>query len=263
MNRIALLTDFGVVDGYVGVMKGAIACIAPGVMCIDISHDIAPQDLWGGRFCLMNAAPYFPTETVFLGVVDPGVGGDRQGIAVRFKQGYFVGPDNGLVSGLLEKFEAIAAVSLNNSQYWRTSDRERISQTFHGRDIFAPVAAHLAQGVPLAKLGSPLNLDELITLPLPSYVHRADQIEGTIQHIDHFGNLITTIPAQLCANIQGYVLWGDRQIPLVTTYSQVPSKTLCALIGSHGWLEISLNQGNASQKLAAKRHDPIIFIQQK
>lgn len=263
MKAIALLTDFGTTDGYVGVMKGAIACIAPGVMCIDLSHDIAPQDLWSGRFCLMNAAPYFPAQTVFLGVVDPGVGGDRQGIAVQFKQGYFVGPDNGLVSGLLEKFEAIAAVSLDNPQYWRTPDREQISRTFHGRDIFAPVAAHLATGIAFEKLGSPVNLDELITLPLPPYIHREDYIEGTIQHIDHFGNLITTIPAQLCATLQGYVLWGDRHIPLVTTYSQVPSQKPCALIGSHSWLEISINQGNARQKLAAKRHDPIIFYPHK
>lgn len=263
MSAIALLTDFGVVDGYVGIMKGAIACIAPAVRCIDLSHDIAPQDLWGGRFCLMNVAPYFPAQTVFLGVVDPGVGGDRQGIAVQFKQGYFVGPDNGLVSGLLEKFEAIAAVRLDKPEYWRTTDTQQISQTFHGRDIFAPVAAHLATGIALEKLGSPFNLDELITLPLPPLIEQGNHIEGTIQHIDHFGNLITTIPGQLCADIQGHVLWGDRQIPLVKTYGEVPSQTLCALVGSHGWLEISVNQGNASQKLAAKRHDPIIFLLNK
>lgn len=217
----------------------------------------------GWSVLLDEFSALFSGANGFSGGCGSGGGSDRQGIAVQFKEGYFVGPDNGLVSGLMEKFEAIAAVSLDNPQYWRTTDTQQISRTFHGRDIFAPVAAHLATGIALEKLGHRINLNELLTLPLPPYTHRGDHIEGTIQHIDHFGNIITTIPAKLCTNLQGFALWGDRQIPLVTAYSQVPKQTLCTLIGSHGWLEISLNQGNAQQKLAAKRHDPIIFLPNK
>ncbi|MGB2926923.1 MAG: SAM-dependent chlorinase/fluorinase [Limnothrix sp.] len=261
MNSIALLTDFGIRDGYVGVMKGVIAAIAPTAICIDLSHELAPQDIWGGRFCLMSTAPYFPAQTIFLGVVDPGVGSARQGLAVKFEEGYFVGPDNGLVTGLLDIFGAIAAVRLDNPQYWRVPERDKISNTFHGRDIFAPVAAHLANDIPFEKLGSSVDLDSLVRLEIPTYTKTGDRLAGMIQHIDHFGNLITTIPADCCSTSGGVVMFGDRQaqIPYVKTYSRVPAQTLCALPGSHGWLEISLNQGSAEKYLAARRRDPVVY----
>lgn len=257
MAHIALLTDFGMGDGYVGIMKGAIAGIAPGVQCLDLSHDIPPQDLWAGRFCLRNAAPYFPPGTIFLCVIDPGVGSDRRGIAVQFPQGQIlVAPDNGLVSALLDIWGAIAAVDLSNPHYWRTSQRDKISSTFHGRDIFAPVAAHLAQGVPLENLGQSIPINELKTLPLPTFQRDGDRLSGQIQHIDHFGNLISNIPNHVCPS-NATIHLGDRPIPLVRTYSDVPPQTPCALPGSHGWLEISINQGNAQRILHSNRGDEI------
>lgn len=255
MSLVVLLTDFGLRDGYGGVMQGAIAGIAPNTRCIDLSHTIAPQDIWGGRFCLRHAAPYFPAGAVFLCVVDPGVGGQRRGVAVQFASGFFVGPDNGLVSGLLELWGAIAAVELTNPLYWRTEDQTEISSTFHGRDIFAPVAAHLSLGVPLEHLGRAIAPSSLITLPIPDHQQTQRGIVTTVQHIDHFGNLITTIPNH-CRSTA--CLWiGDRPLPWVQTYSDVPPQTLCILQGSHGWLEISINQGNAQQNLNIQRGQTI------
>ena len=245
-KSIALLTDFGLRDGYVGIMKGAIAKIAGSVNCIDLTHNIPPQDLWAGRFCLMNASPYFPRGTIFLGVVDPGVGSQRRGVAIAFQEGFFVGPDNGLASGLLDIWEPITAVELSNRQYWRSPD---ISQTFHGRDIFAPVAAHLATGLELEALGDPVVIADLVHLQLPPHQVKPEQLTGSIQHIDHFGNIITNIPNHCADQIKEKILLGDRQIPYVQTYSDVLQGDLCILKGSHGWLEISANQDSAQAQL--------------
>lgn len=250
---IALMTDFGLRDSYVGVMKGVIAKIAPQVPVIDLSHDLPPQDIWAGRFCLLSAAPYFPLGTIFVGVVDPGVGTDRQAIAIGFEGGYFVGPNNGLGSGLFDKYPILAAVQLDNPYYWRSPLGAEISTTFHGRDIFAPVAAHLALGVPLARLGSPLEPGEILRLEIPPCHHTATSCTGTIQHIDHFGNLITTIPNHICPRGQGCVELTDQIIPLVRTYGDVPLGSPCVLRGSHGYLEISVNQGNAQTFFRVKR----------
>lgn len=253
IKLIALLTDFGLRDGYVGIMKGAIATITGSVNCLDLTHDIPPQDLWAGRFCLLNAAPYLPTGTILLGVVDPGVGSKRRGIAIAFKEGFFVGPDNGLVSGVLEVWEPITAVELNNPQYWRSPSQQNLSQTFHGRDIFAPVAAHLSLGLPMHELGNTVAIADLVTMQLTPHQVEASQLTGTIQHIDHFGNLITNIPNNCaCHILQGKVWWGDRQIPFVKTYSDVSPGALCILQGSHGWLEISANQASAQNQLQLK-----------
>jgi S-adenosylmethionine hydrolase len=239
-------------------MTGAIARISPETRCLDLSHGIAPQDIWAGRFCLLNAAPYFPSPSVFLGVVDPGVGSQRRGIAVAFQAGFFVGPDNGLVSGLLDLWGAIAAVELTNPKYWRTTNPAEISQTFHGRDIFAPVAAHLSLGVPLENLGTVIATDSLVRLAIPPHQQMADRIIGTVQHIDHFGNLITTIPHHLGGT--GCLLIGDRPLPWAQTYSDVPPQSPCILRGSHGWLEISINQGNAQQIFNIKRGQQIVLM---
>ncbi|OKH20050.1 S-adenosyl-l-methionine hydroxide adenosyltransferase family protein [[Limnothrix rosea] IAM M-220] len=262
MRFIALLTDFGLRDGYVGMMKAAIATIAPAAHCIDLTHDIPPQDLWAGRFCLLNGAPYFPVGTIFLGVVDPGVGSQRRGVAIQFKEGFFVGPDNGLASGLWDIFEAIAAVTLENTKYWRDQNRKP-SQTFHGRDIFAPVAAHLAQGVPICALGSSVAIADLVQLKLPPHTLTQDQLRGVIQHIDHFGNLITNIPNHAASHLGAKVFYGDRPIAHVTTYSDVQINHLCILEGSHGWLEISANQNSAQQKLNITRGESITLNRHK
>lgn len=241
---LTLLTDFGSHDVYVGVMKGAIACINPAVTIVDLTHEIPPQDVAAASFCLMNAYPYFPEGTVHVAVVDPGVGSVRRAIALQLPHAILVGPDNGLFSGVLSQENTIlAAVELSNSDYWRIPHP---STTFHGRDIFAPVGAHLTQGVPLAELGPAIDPRTLVTLNLPQCQWENQEIAGCIQYIDRFGNLITNIPGNLVIGKLESVGVGDRMIPGGQTYSDTPRGGPIALIGSHGWLEIAINGGNAS-----------------
>lgn len=241
-----LLSDFGEQDPYVGIMKGVIASINPAISTIDLTHLIPPQDVAAGRFALANAVPYFPTGTVHIAVVDPGVGSVRRGVAIAFEQGYLVGPDNGLFSGVLSRFAAIEAVELTDSQYWRTREPSR---TFHGRDIFAPCGAHLATQIPLQELGTPIDPATLVDLPFPLCRVTPTGIRGAIQSIDTFGNLITNIPATALTEKNWSVLVGDILLPSSQTYSDRSPGEFVALIGSHGWLEIALNQGSASDRL--------------
>ncbi|MCT7974125.1 SAM hydrolase/SAM-dependent halogenase family protein [Laspinema olomoucense] len=244
---LTLLTDFSSHDVYVGVMKGVIACINPRATIVDLTHEIPPQDVAAARFCLMNAYPYFPQGTVHVAVVDPGVGSARRAIALQLPHSILVGPDNGLFSGVLSPENPIlAAVELSNSDYWRTPDP---STTFHGRDIFAPVGAHLSKGVPLEDLGPAIDPQTLVTLDLPQWQWQNQEIAGFIQYIDRFGNLITNIPGSVVRKKLGSVAVGDRMIPGGNTYSDAPKGGSVALVGSHGWVEIAINGGNASYTL--------------
>ncbi len=254
---IALLSDFGLQDVYVGVIKGTIAKINPQLQLIDLSHAIPPQNIAAGRFCLMNAYPYFPPETVYLAVVDPGVGSQRRGVAIAFSQRYLVGPDNGLFSGILSISPAIAAVELSNPTYWRVSHP---SSTFHGRDIFAPVAAHLASGVALAELGAEIAIETLVQISLPELQYTERGITGCIQYIDTFGNLITNIPADAVAGKNWSVVVGDVMIPKVQTYSDGALGEVVSLVGSDGWIEIAVNGGNAKSVLKRDWGDLLTVI---
>ena len=264
-NRIiTLLTDFGLSDVYVGVMKGAIAQINPQLKVIDITHDIPVQNIAAGRFCLMNAYAYFPTETVHIAVVDPGVGSSRRPIAIRCANFYLVGPDNGLFSGVLSRESAlakpaptgaaptkrIASVELTNPQYWRTPQP---SNTFHGRDIFAAVGAHLATGVRLEELGRAIDLASLVQLQIPNCAVTATGIAGYVQYGDRFGNLITNIPEHCIKSNNWSVkinhISDTITIPNGKTYSDSKPGDLVAIIGSDGWLEISVNGGSAQSVL--------------
>ncbi len=246
-NRIiTLLSDFGLQDVYVGAIKGAIAWINPQLKVIDLTHQIPPQNIAAGRFCLMNACPYFPPETVHVAVVDPGVGSQRRGVAVEFPGGFLVGPDNGLFSGILSLSPAVAAVELTNPEYWRSPHP---SSTFHGRDIFAPVGAYLASGVSLKSLGTQIDLDSLVKLPIPECKLTNTSISGCIQYIDTFGNLITNIPAAAVEGKSWSVAVGDLRIPSRQTYSDVQSGEIVALIGSHSWVEVAVNGGSAKSRL--------------
>jgi S-adenosylmethionine hydrolase len=264
---LTLLSDFGLSDGYVGMMKGAIAQINPTLTVIDLTHQIPPQNIAAGRFCLMSAYPYFPSATVHVALVDPGVGSHRRAIAVELATGFLVGPDNGLLSGVLSQNPAIAAVELTNPQYWRVANP---CTTFHGRDIFAPVGAHLASGVPLAALGTAISLQQLVSLTLPDWTDRLDKktgqrvIQGAIQAIDHFGNLITNIPQEtIQASTWSSVIQGI-QIPGHKTYAEVPKGSLLALVGSHGWVEIAKNQGNAQQHLQVEYAEKVeVFLESR
>ena len=246
-NRILTLTsDFGFSDVYVGVMKGAIAQVNPKLTVIDITHEIPPQNLAAARFCLLDAYGYFPDGTVHVAVVDPGVGSNRRAIAIEFEHGFLVGPDNGIFSGVLSQSPAIAAVELTHSQYWRTP---QLSKTFHGRDIFAPVGAHLASGVPLRELGKTIDLTTLLQLDLPQLIYTPTEIIGCIQYIDRFGNLVTNIPGSDVEDRTWTVRLGERIVPGCQTYSNVSPQEALALVGSHGWVEIAINCGNAQLQL--------------
>ncbi|GAB4357372.1 MAG: SAM-dependent chlorinase/fluorinase [Cyanophyceae cyanobacterium] len=260
-RAIALLTDFGTGDGYVGILKGVMLTLAPTAILVDLTHDVPRQNVRAGRFCLANAVDYFPPETVYLAVVDPGVGGDRRAVAVRCDRGWLVGPDNGLLGGVLERYPAIAAVELTEPSAWRTPNP---SNTFHGRDLFAPVAARLAMGTPLDQLGRAIAPDSLRDLP-PLNLKNMDvdgtaAIAGQIQYIDHFGNGITNIPGDRVLGKTWRAVVGDRAIGSARTYGDVPSGSLIALIGSHGWIEIACNGHSAAAIVPFTWTDPVTII---
>lgn len=260
-NRIVtLLSDFGLNDVYVGVMKGVIAQVNSAITVVDLTHQIPPQGIAAGRFCLMNAYLYFPKGTVHVAVVDPGVGSTRRAVAVEFAFGFLVGPDNGIFSGVLSQSPAITAVELVNSDYWRTPTP---SKTFQGRDIFATVGGHIASGVPLDVIGRKIDLASLVQLELPQPVQTDIGISGCIQYIDRFGNLVTNIPG---TDIQGKtwsILVAGLTIPGCEIYSNSSVGNAIALVGSHGWVEIAINCGNAQKQLQLNLGDQLQVVLEK
>jgi S-adenosylmethionine hydrolase len=275
---ITLTTDFGVSDGYVGTMKGVMLDIAPDAQLVDITHDITPQDVRETAYVLYTACPFFPAHAVHLVVVDPGVGSARRPIALRSARGTFVGPDNGvfgyvMAAGLLAEDSLEAVVELVNPRY----RLPRVSHTFHGRDIFAPAAAHLATGVPIDQLGP--AVPDPVTLPLPRLEMGPRVVRGEVLHADHFGNVITSIGRLLwrgdelslepvfqthggqSACIQAgsaLVVVGGREIlGLHRTYANVSPGKVLALVGSEGQLEIAVREGSGVDRLGLQPGDPV------
>jgi len=250
MRIITLLTDFGLEDGYVAAMKGVIAGIAPDADLVDVTHLIPPQDVASGRFRLLTVTPYFPPGTVHLAVVDPGVGTRRRAVAVRSSSGsLLVGPDNGLLLGALEADPAVAAVELSEPRFWRTPAP---SATFHGRDVFAPVAAHLARGVALELLGPAVALDSLVSVELPPWRPVPGGAEGAVQAVDRFGNLISNVPGTVLSGVGAWTASiAGRTVTGRGTYGDVPPGEALALVGSHGFVEIAVRQGSARNALEA------------
>ncbi|CAG0947644.1 Adenosyl-chloride synthase [Anaerolineae bacterium] len=266
MNRIiTLTTDFGLSDGFVGTMKGVILGINPEATIVDITHDIAPQKIESGAFLFANAVKYFPANAIHVVVVDPGVGSARRPIAMQIGETIFVAPDNGVLSRAIQNSEIgnrkseseIRAVYLNRPAYWLP----RVSHTFHGRDIFAPVAAHLSRGIALDTLGDPL--DDWVRLAPGVPTRRADgALVGKVLHIDRFGNLITNIADEMLAGqararieIAGSVVNGIKQ-----TYADVARGEIIALVGSTGQLEIAVRDGNAAQVFGVRLGDEILIM---
>ncbi|MSP12776.1 MAG: hypothetical protein EXR62_07445 [Chloroflexi bacterium] len=249
---IAMLTDFGTHNHYVAAMKGVILNIAPTSILVDITHDIPAQDVRTAAQILGHVYHYFPDYTVFLAVVDPRVGTDRHGIAVEAGRYILVGPDNGIFSRILEEQHVIQAINLTEKRYWRSE----ISQTFHGRDIFAPVAANLSIGVALQAMGHPL--DNLVHLPRPRLERLPDgSIDGEIVLVDHFGNCITNIPGKWLQP-EMKVLVGIIEIgTIAVNYAAAQPGTPIALVGSNNTLEIALSQGNASTIYNLKAGMPV------
>jgi len=251
---ITLCTDFGLSDGYVAAMKGVILSLAPEVVLVDISHEITRQSVREGAFVFDSAHRVFPPGTLHLVVIDPGVGGERRAIAVRTKHYIFVAPDNGVLTYALQEAKVLQAVSLTNRAYWRNN---RISDTFHGRDLFAPASAHLINGVPLAELGPPIS--DLVHLDHTTPTQTEDgRIRGHVIHVDHFGNLVTDIPAALLPPRKTHVVLGSARIKgLCSSYASVARGEYLALIGSDGSLEIAVREGNAAQALEADVGDEV------
>jgi hypothetical protein len=235
-------------------MKGVIASLCPAAQLIDLTHEIPPQNIAEARFNLLSAYPYFPQGTVHLVVVDPGVGTERRAIALQTPRGYLVGPDNGVLSGILDEENEIAAVELTDKRYWRSPNP---SHTFHGRDIFAPVAAHLASGVALTQLGDEIDPAALVRFPIPEPKVTTDQVTGHVQHVDHFGNLVTTISASVAQQQNWQIRVGGNQIPLGQTYGDAEPGQAIALIGSHNYLEIAINGGSARADLNLAMGDAV------
>lgn len=244
-GTIALLTDFGTEDPYVGVMKGVIATISPGTQVIDITHRIKPQNITQAAFILSKVFHYFPSGTIFTAVVDPGVGTSRGAIAVKTRDYYFIAPDNGLLSPVLAGKEISEMVEINNPKYMLTP----VSDTFHGRDVFSPAAAHISSGVPLHYLGPHIKAYKKIDFPKPHVGKYL--IRGSVLFTDHFGNLITNIEASLLRDEEiGLVGIGGYMVHQVNrSYEDSAPGDLLAIFGSYDTLEISISHGSAKEFL--------------
>lgn len=248
---IALLTDFGTRDPYVGVMKGVILSICPAARIVDLCHDLPPQDVAAGSRALTANLRFFPEGTIFVAIVDPGVGSERAAVALRAEDRLFLGPDNGILAAL----DLDRAVRIQNKAVMLNP----VSKTFHGRDVFAPAAAHLARGVKLDFLGPPIERLKDLELPEPR-VTRAGLI-GEVVWIDRFGNLVTNIPSERFKEGAGVRL-GRRWIgKVVPTYASVKPGELTALIGSSGTLEIAVRDGDAHDATGASIGAPVLVTQ--
>ena len=251
MTIVTLMTDFGLKDGNVGVMKGVIAGIAPQAQVIDISHLISPQDIAEAALILARSAPYFPAGTIHVVVVDPGVGTSRRPLAAGLGDQYYVGPDNGTLTLWLERLETqaqpVAFYHLNRPEFWLPE----VSHVFHGRDIFAPCAAHLAAGTPLDRLGSPISNPVRAQLPRPQ--RTTSGLRGQVIHVDHFGNLATNIRVEHLQKSPDVTisLGGVKINGMVDTFGERPAGSLVALFGSTGNLIISVVNGSAADRLQA------------
>jgi S-adenosylmethionine hydrolase len=245
---ITLLTDFGTQDAYVGSMKGVILGLNPEAALVDLSHDLPPQDVVAGALVLAAAAPYFPAGAIHLAVVDPGVGSRRRALAARCRGQFWVGPDNGLFHLVFKASPDLRMVSLEDPAYFLPT----VSATFHGRDILAPVAAHLSLGVELSRFGPAVT--DPVSLDLPEPAFGPEEIRGEIVYVDRFGNLVSNLAA---SDLKDWL--GDRKFclqvgplrlrGLARTYSEANPGEFLALLGSHGYLEIACVRDSAARRL--------------
>ena len=262
MPVITILTDFGTADEYVGVMKGVMLSICPSVSVVDISHQIEPQDIIQAAYLIPTYFHFFPKGTVHIAVVDPGVGSQRAILAVHFRRHFFIVPDNGVLSLLLSDQKSDTIIRVDNSDYFL----EPQSATFHGRDIFAALGAHVACGTKIEALGTKLSIEDTVRLNnLTCQVSASGELVGKIVSIDRFGNLITNIDSShlsvFCRSkpskqpqfrIGSLAIYG-----LARTYADAAPAAPLALIGSRGYLEIALNRGSAQKQLNARKGDMV------
>lgn len=255
---LTLTTDFGYADGYVGAVKGVILGICPDVALVDISHEIPVQAVLQAAHVLATAAPYYPAGSIHLAVVDPGVGSGRRSVAVQAERALYVAPDNGLLSLALRLDPPRVAVHLTRAAYHLSP----VSATFHGRDIFAPVAAHLAAGADIREVGEPFAASDLVPLPVSQPVQQPDgSWLGQVTHIDRYGNLLTNLPHPR-SEIQNQDLvlrvGGASIAGLSRTYTDVEPGEPVAYFGSGGHLEIGVRESNAARALRVQVGAPVL-----
>lgn len=258
MTVVTLLTDFGIKSGYVPQMKGVITSITSNAQIIDLTHEIHPQDIQEASFVLQSVVSYFPVGSVHVAVVDPGVGTERRGIVVITRSQILIGPDNGLLMPAAHLLGDFVVYEIANKEYMLDS----ISNTFHGRDIFAPVAAHIINGIPFEKIGP--QISDFIDFQLWKSMVTKPMVNGVVLHTDPFGNIITNIDGDSFANMVRYgdevtlIANGEKQrLPFVKSYASVKKGEFLMTVGSSNFIEISINEGNAAQILQVNRGAPI------
>lgn len=260
MTVLSITTDFGNTNGFVGVMKGVIYGIAPDVKIVDISQLISAQNVLEGAYAMWRAVPFFPPGSVHVGVIDPGVGTQRRPIGAHLGDQYFIAPDNGLLTPLIldaeENGEIMEFVHLDNPRYWLP----KVSNTFHGRDIFAPTGAHLAAGVPLGELGTPITDPIRLDMPQPEKTDNGWLAHITI--IDVFGNLTTDLPAEaltgrrdVLVRVHGHDIDG-----IIESYGHREAGDLVAVVDSEYYIEVAVVNGSAAKRLEAKVGDVVEVI---
>ncbi|MEI6847758.1 MAG: SAM-dependent chlorinase/fluorinase [Chlorobiaceae bacterium] len=254
---IILMTDFGLTDTYVGQMKGVILSLAPSALIIDLTHSVTPQNIVQGAFLLSKSAGFFPEGSIFISVVDPGVGTARKAIALETEHAIFLAPDNGLLTAIFQLQKIKHCIHITESRYMLPVQ----SSTFHGRDIFSPVAAHLASGVPIQDIGREINCDTCKKIPMPTCQtsDHGKSWEGSIIYTDNFGNLITSLEAEQFDQQEQWIVTTETgmKIPLLVTYSDVANQQPLAYSGSAGMIEIAVRNGNAAETFGLQNGDRV------
>jgi S-adenosylmethionine hydrolase len=250
-NLIVLLTDFGLSDNYVGVMKGVIKKINPSADIIDLSNEILPQSIRQAAFCLFTSYKYFPEKTVFTCVIDPGVGSNRKILLVKTENYYFIVPDNGIISWVIEKEKIEKIIWIQNKKYFL----DNISNTFHGRDIFAPVTGWLTKGININSFGKEIN--NIVKIPFPKPKIDKNKILCEIIYIDRFGNLITNIENSLFNSIYEKsnlrkIVFSEKKVELKKSYDSVEMNQPLVINGSHDYIEISVRGKSAKEYFNCK-----------
>ena len=259
-HLISLLSDFGIKDTYVGQMKGVILSILPHAKLVDITHEVEPFNIQMGAFLLASATPRFPTGTVHLAVVDPGVGGERRPIVVETSRSIYVGPDNGLLIPAAKRDGIRKVYHLTNKSLML----ERVSSTFHGRDIFAPAAAHLASGRPPKEAGR--EVADYVHLSFGEAQFSNHEATCTVIHIDRFGNVVTNFSEENASKLVASARLAIRlrrktfRVKIVRAYASIPKNELGLIVGSHGFLEIAGREISASKKLGAGIGDKVRIV---
>ena len=256
---IVFCTDYGLADGFVGVCHGVIARIAPDARVIDLTHAVQRQDVLRGAVTISRATPYMPDDAVYVAVVDPGVGSERRSIVVRTAAGpLLVGPDNGLLSLAWEALGGAEAAAAIEDERVMLSP---VSKTFHGRDVFAPAAAHLAVGFPLDEIGPAIDVEELRIVEMPGAMVTPGAVGTRVIEVDAFGNVqLSARPADLeAAGLGSLLTVAGRSVPLVSIFADVPEGELAAIVDSQGYLALVVNHGSAAQTLNLKTGSAVVL----